>query len=248
MTPDGISYTITGVHNSKIEQIDAEISGKCKVKGVDFTGKAFTNGKLPTLEVKYNTTDAQGRKATLTGLFGKELRTGTAELLGGPVGVKIAGDAVSSDVYGSLAVALTSDKYDGFIIAGAESSYNINAKELGKTSYGLSLFDGKESEVSLHATNRMQKAMLSYSHHVRHGFSAAAQIQHDFPEKRTQIALGAAYRLDGATAVKGKVDMDGFVALTYLQDIRPNTKLIMSSKFDPSKLDNAKVGVSLTVE
>ncbi|CAN8075005.1 unnamed protein product [Agarophyton chilense] len=247
-TPDGVSYTITGVQNTKTEQVDAEISAKGKIKGTTVTAKAFTSGKLPTLEVKHESSDARGRKAALTALLGNDLRSATAEFLGGPLGVKIAGDAVSHDMYASLAVALTSDKYDGFVIAGAESEYNLNLREFGRTNYAFSVFDGKESEVSLHITNKMHRAMLSYSHHVRHGFSVAAQISHDFPEKNTQISMGSAYRLDGATTIKGKLDMDGFVALTYLQDIRPNAKLIMSSKFDPRKLDNAKVGVSLAIE
>ncbi|KAI0567340.1 Eukaryotic porin [Gracilaria domingensis] len=247
-TPDGVSYTITGVQSSKSDDVAAEISAKCKIKGATFTAKAFTGGRLPTLEAKYESCDAQGRKATLTTLAGKQLRVGTAEFLGGPVGVKLVADAITQDMYASLAVALTSDKYDGFIIAGAEGEYNVSKRQFGKSNYAVSLFDGKESEVSLHVADNMQTTMLSYSHHVRHGFSAAAQISHSFNADSTRIAMGAAYRLDGATTIKGKLDMDGCVALTYLQDIRPNAKLIMSSKFDPTKLDNAKVGVSLAIE
>lgn len=247
-TPDGISYEICGAQNSKTGQIDAEISATAKLKGVSLTAQAFTSGKMPNLEVEYETSDDQGRKATLSGVVGKGLRNCSAELLGGPVGAKFAADAMSTDLYGSLAVAFTSDKYEGFVIAGAESEYNVDSKKIGATNYGVSFFDGKESEISVHVSGSMKKTMLSYSHHVRQRFSAAAQIEHELQTKTTEVALGGAYKLDGATTVKGKVDMDGFVALTYLQDIRPNTKLVMSSKFDPRKLDSAKVGMSLTIE
>lgn len=247
-TEDGISYTINGVQNTKEDAIDADISAKAKIKGATVTGKAFTGGKLPVLEVKYETVDSDGRKVTLSGLGGKDLRIGNAELLTRNAGATIGANAVTSDVYGSLAIALTQAKISGFAVAGVEAKYSMSTREFSKPNMALSYFDGKESEVSLHVLDKMTSGMISYSHHVRQGFSVGAQMTRKFEEKTTTLSFGTAYRLDGATTVKGKIDSEGHLALSYIQDIRPNATLIMSCKSDVNKFDSAKVGLSLTVE
>lgn len=200
------------------------------------------------MELKYETQDSAGRKATLIGEAGKGVANGTFEFQGGPVGIKVETDAKSSDLYGSIAVALTSEKRSGFAVIGAEGQYNMTNKELMKKNFVMSYCDGKQSEVSLHVLDKMSAGMLSYSHHVRPGFSVGGQMTHTLGSSDTVLAFGSAYRLDGVTTVKAKVNSTGNLALSYIQDVRPNTTLIMSSKFDVNKLDSAKVGISLTVE
>lgn len=246
-TEDGISYTITGV-KSKDDAIDAEVSAKLNLKGAAVTPKLFTGGKEPTAELKYETKDAQDRKVAFTGLAGRSVATSAIEFTGGPLGIKVAADFLKSDLYGSAAVALSSAKFSGFAVVGAEAEYSMTDKTVTSTNYALSFFDGKESECTLHVLDKARKGMISYSHHVRPGFSVGAQMIYVRESKETALVMGTAYRLDGATTVKAKLGSEGSLSLSYIQDIRPNTTLIMSSKFDTKKFDSAKVGISVTVE
>lgn len=245
---DGVSYTATGVQCSKDDDIDAELSAKYKVHGATLTGKAFTGGKLPTLEVKYETSDSKGRKVALTGLGGRDQCNGNAEIQAGLLGAKIGADVVSSDLQGSLAVAITSEKYSGFMVVGGDGQYSISGSELTKGNAAVSFFDGKESEITVHLLDKMKTGMVSYSHHVRPGYSVAAQMTCEMDTKETAFIFGGAYRLGGGTTVKAKADSGGSMALSYIQDVRADTKLIMSSMFNVKKLDSAKVGISLAIE
>lgn len=250
-TDDGVTYAVSGSQTSKSDVIDAELSAKANFKGVTVTTKAFTSGKLPTAEFKYETIDDQGRKATIVSDVGQEIRNGSVEFQGGPVGLKVGVDGINSDLYGCIAVALTPVKYAGYVVVGAEGQYSIGSKELTKQNFALSYFDGRESEVSLHLLDKMKFGMISYSHRVREGFSVGAQmtkkIDHAEPVP-AKLTFGTAYSLDGATTVKCKIDSEGMLALSYIQDVRSNAKLIMSSMFDVNKLEASKLGLSLAIE
>lgn len=247
-TDDGFSYTITGAQGAKDESIDAEANAKLKVQGVAITGKLHTTSKEPTVEAKYETKDAQGRKYLVCGTAGRNLGTTYVEYTGGPLGLKIAADLLKSQMAASAALALTNNDYSGFAVVGAEAEYDLVDKQVSKLNYAISFFDGKESECTLHVLDQAKKGMISYSHHVRPGLSVGAQMIYDRASQATSLALGTAYRLDGVTTVKAKLDSQGSLALSYIQDIRSNTKLIMSTKFNTSTFDSAKVGFSLTVE
>lgn len=218
------------------------------MNGATVTGKLHTGGKEPTVEAKYESKDSQGRKYTVCGNAGRNLGTTYLEFTGGPLGVKVGADLLKSQMAASAAIALSSNDYPGFAVLGAETEYNMADKEVSKLNYALSFFDGRESECTLHILDKAKKGMLSYSHHVRPGFSVGAQMIYERESTATSLALGTAYRLDGVTTIKAKLDSEGSLALSYIQDIRPSTKLIMSTKFDTSKFDSAKVGFSLTIE
>ena len=180
------------------------------------------------------------------------MRLGSVEFQGGPAGLKVVVDSVRSNLYGSIALALTPSKYTGYVVVGAEGLYNYESKELSTQNYAVSYFDGRESEVSLHLVDKMSAGVLSYSHQVRQGFSVGAQMKKTIEnsEESTPATLefGAAYSLDGATKVKCKLNSEASLALSYIQDIRSNTTLIMSSSFDLNKLEASKMGLSLAIE
>lgn len=218
------------------------------MKGATLTGNLFTSGKQPTAELKYETLDSSGRLFTLVGTAGKGFGVGSAEVLTGPVGLKFVIDPKSSNLYGSAALALSPDKYAGFIVVGAEATYNTVEREAIMSNYSVSMFDGKESECSLHLLDKATKGMVSYAHHVRPGFSVGGQMTYVRETKETTLAMGTALRMDGVTTIKARLDSEGSLALSYIQDIRPNATLIMSSKFNTKAFDSAKVGISLTIE
>lgn len=247
-TEDGFSYTVSGVQNVKGDTIDGDVAAKLKIKGATITGKLFTGGKDPSTELKYETQGSKGQKLTVSGTAGKKLATTSTEILTGPFGVKLGVDFANSDLYASGALAVSPDKCNGFVVAGAESVYSLTEKKVTMSNYALSFFDGKESECALHILDQGKKAMISYSHHVRPGFSVGTQMNYARETKATSLAMGSAYRIDGATTIKAKLDSEGGLALSYIQDVRPNTTLIMSSKFNTVTFDSAKVGISLTME
>lgn len=247
-TGDGTSYTITGVHNVESDAIDADIATKAKIKGVAVTSKLFTNSKKATIEAKYELKDDKAGKTTISGLVGQGIGSSTVEFEGGLVGIKAAADFITRDISSSVAVTLSPESNPGFAVIGGDVTYSLDKKDATRADFALSYFDGKESECSLHVLDKATKGMVSYSHHVRAGFSVGAQMKYDRDTKATVLAMGNAYRLDGATTVKTKIDSEGTLALSYIQDIRSNTTLIMSSKFDVKKFESAKVGISLCVE
>lgn len=218
------------------------------VKGTTVTGKLYTSDKEPTVEAKYETNDSQGRKVTVCGNAGRDVSNSYVEFSGGPLGVKFGADLIKSELAGSVALTLSNKDYSGFAVCGAETEYSYADKKVTKLDYAFSFFDGKESECTLHLLDKAKQGMISYSHHVRPGFSVGTQLIYVRESMSTSLALGTAYRLDGATTIKAKLDSQGALALSYIQDIRPSTKLIMSSKFDTTKFDSAKVGFSLTIE
>lgn len=247
-TEDGCSYTVTGVQSPKDNAIDAEASAKLKVKGTTITGKLQTGAKDPIIEAKYEAKDSEGRNYTLGGDFGRNLAKSHVEFVGGPLGVKVSGDLIASEITASAALAISSSEYSGFAVVGAETQYSVADKEISKLNYALSFLDGRESECTLHVLDQAKSGMISYSHHVRPGFSVGAQMLYVRETAATSLSVGTAYRLDGATTIKGKLDSAGTMSLSYIQNVRPNTTLIMSSKFNTATFDSAKLGISLAIE
>lgn len=219
-----------------------------KARGATVTGKLQTGAKDPIIEAKYETKDSDGRNYTVAGDFSRNLAKSHVEFISGPLGIKIGADVLASHITGSAAVAISSSQYSGFAVAGAETQYNIADKEVSKLNYALSFFDGRESECTLHVLDQAKSGMISYSHHVRPGFSVGAQVLYVRESAATSLCVGSAYRLDGATTIKGKLDSAGTLSLSYIQNVRPNTTLIMSSKFNTTNFDSAKFGFSLALE
>lgn len=247
-TDDGRTFTVTGLANAKSDEINADLAIKQKVQGQTLTTKLFTSGSL-TCELKLDKLGVEGLKSTILGGVGKNVGVGSVEYCQGRVGFTAeanyyAGPSVSS----SLAVALTSSKISGFGVVGGEVEYDASTKTVSKMNAALSYFDGKESECTLHISDKAKTGMLGYAHQVRPGFSVAGQMKYDMPNSVAVLTMGTSYRLDGASTVKGKVDSTGNLALTYIQTIRPGTTLTMSTSFDVKKLDKAKAGFSVALE
>lgn len=247
-TKEGISYTVTGVQSSKDDSLAADIKTKATIQDCTITGELFTNGKDPKVEVKYDSGNISGTTGTLAITVGPSVGLAKAEIRRGILGLVVGSDMLSSDVYGEVAMALMSKQFSGYAIIGGEAQYNTSENEISKANTAISYCDGSESEVALHLNDKMSRGIVSYSHYVRYGFSVGAQIEHSTITNETTMAMGSAYKLDGVTTVKAKVDSVGELGLSYIQRIRSNTTLIMSSVIDVNKIDITKVGISIAVE
>lgn len=247
-TSDGVSYSVTGCQSAKDNTIDGDVSIKTKIQSATLTTKLLTGG-TGTAELKLDDLGVKGLSSKLLAGIGKNVAVGTVEYAEGRVGVTSGFNYFSGpSAYGSLAVAVTPAKFAGYAVLGVESALNTETREPTFVNVAASFFDGKESECTVHVLDKGTKGMVSYSHHVRPGFSVGSQMTYDRGTKDTNLIMGSAYRLDGATTVKGKVDSTGLLALTYIQDIRPKTTLILSTKFSVNNFANSNIGCSLTFE
>lgn len=247
-TEDGRTFTITGEHSSKSDEINADVAIKQKILGQTFTAKLFTGGSA-TSELKLDDLNVKGLTITLLGGIGKSLGVGTLEYCNGRVGATTAFDYYAGpDVKASTAVSFSAAQMAGFGVVGGEAVYDTSTKEVKGADAAVSYFDGKESEVTLHVQDKAKIGMLSYSHGVRPGFAVGAQMRYDREAKTAALAMGGAYRLDAATTVKSRLDSNGTLALSYIQTIRPKATLTLSTKFDVNSLEGAKMGLSLAIE
>lgn len=197
----------------------------------------------------------RGLSATLlagSGGKGGDFARASADFKHGPVGLDAAYDVNATKLRASAAYAYAPAGYTGFLVAGLDGVTSKNEAEGGVKYEGADLaasyFDGSESEATMHLTEKGRKMMLSYSHHVRPGFSVASQFKYDKEADDATLVFGGAARLDGATVVKAKIDSRGHAACSYIQDIRARTTLVLSANFDLAKMDSANVGLSLAME
>lgn len=220
------------------------------------TAKFFTTGKA-TAELKLDNPGVRGLTATLlagTGGKGGEFATGSADFKHGPAGVHAAYDVQGKKARASAAYAVAPAGYAGFFVLGVDGVVKKNDGEGEQAviadggDLAASYYDGAESEATAHILDKGRKMMLSYSHHVRPGFSVASQFKYDKEADDATLVFGGAARLDGATVVKAKVDSRGQAACSYIQDIRARTTLVLSAKFDIAKMDGANVGLSLAMD
>lgn len=252
-TGNGVTYTVGAEKDSAADSdINADVSlqfplyekrGKC-------TTKLFTSGKA-TSEVKLDNLGVKGLTATfLKGIGGKDLFISTAEFKHGPMGMTLAYDAYGKSARGTFAAAFAPQGYAGFFVAGVDgiASTSDGSIAADQADFAVSYYDGLESEATAHVSDKGQKGMLSYSHHVRSGFSVASQFKYDKVKDAATLQFGGAARLDGVTVVKAKIDSHGQCGMSYIQDVRAKTTLILSTKFDVTSLDSAKVGISLALD
>lgn len=243
-TDDGRTFTVSGT--SSKGTIGADLAVKQKFGPHTQTLKLLTAGSAQG-ELKLDGFGFDGLTSTLAFGVGKKVGTASLEYKQGRVGLTAAGDYYGKTAKGSFAGILSNQKMAGFAVIGAEGGCSADGT-VENVAGAVSFFDGKESEVSVHVSDRGEKGKVSYAHQVRPDFAVAGQMEKSAKDERALLTLGVAAKLDGATTVKGKLDSAGRVALTYLQVIRPKTTLTLSTAFDVSCLKEASMGVSLAIE
>jgi voltage-dependent anion channel protein 2 len=246
-TASGVSYTVQAEQKGYGENIDGDFSLEFPAAGQKATAKLFTSGK-GTAEIKLNSLGVKGLNATLLAGIGKEVGTATIEFKHGPAGLTAVYDTINKCANATAAIAVAPQGYAGYCVVAVDGTVSTPSLTADKLDLCLSFFDGAESECALHVTDKGARSMLSYSHHVRSGFSVASQIAYDKPKESAKLTMGGACRLDGVTTIKAKIDSTGLLSTSYIQEIRDKTTLIMSTKFNVTSLDAAKVGISLALD
>lgn len=253
-TSNGVVYSVQAEQDKDDAPIDGKFTHEVVTKGTKATTTFYTSGKMIN-ELKVS--DRLGVKG-LTVKTRAEVRpseSGIDQKLGanidfihGPLAMTLAGDNARRAVPFSMAMAAYPKQLTGYCVAAIAGELQFDESYRDKTSFALSYFDGRESECTLRVGPRSNTAEVSYSHNVRPGLSVAGLIEFDNVKDKTNMVFGGEGRLDGATVVKAKLRSDGQVGLSYIQDVRDRTQLILSTKFDVTTLDSAKIGISLALE
>ncbi len=229
-------------------EIGADLEVKQKFgKSRTLTTKLLTNGAA-TAELKLEKLGLDGLKTTM--LFGVGQKKGEAkiEYASNTLALMATADYYSKKVKASATCRMTTNNMAGFAVLGTEAGYDVDKGEVNGVNSALSYFDGKESELTLHVLNKGASGKLSYSHQVKPDFAVAAEMTYNREKETTALTMGCASALDAETKLKGKLSSDGTLALTYLQLIRPETTLTLSTQFDVKEMKAPKFGLSLAIE
>lgn len=216
------------------------------------TNKLFTNGSC-TSEIALSSLGLKGLKGTVTGgLGGKSKYAGKLQLEyagDGPVALKTSADFYKKLVDTSASCTISSSKLRGYFVTGLQGAYDYDKKEVSSINGALSYFDVGGSEITLHVMDKGSKGKISYSHQVRKGFAAVAEMIYVHEtEDIPQMTMGMAAKLDDNTTLKGKLNSTGQIAFTCLQTVQPGTTLTLSTSFDVKKMEAPKMGLSIAID
>lgn len=246
-TEDGRTFTVCGGTNVKTGEIGGDLAVKQKLGSRTLTTKLLTSGAATT-ELKMSKVGLDGLKTTLLFGVGRKVGVVTLEYEQGAVATTVGADYYGKKVKSSSAVVLSSAKMRGYAVVGGEGVYDVESGTVGGVNGALSYFDGGESEMTLQVMDKGARGKLSYSHCVRDDFAVAAEMLYDREAEAALLTMGAASQLDGATCLKGKLNSNGELALSYVQEVRKSTKLTLSTKFDVKEMKAPKMGLSIAIE
>lgn len=253
-TVDGITYTASGASSSKSSDFKGELSVKACMRELDLynlrdvtlTAK-LTSDAAPKAELKYDRKDVAGGKVgvTLTGSEG--LATAAVEFVQPKIGLAFDANLIKRTVDASAAVAIAPVGYRRFIVLGAKGLLDVNKGSVSSSRVAASLYDGVESELTVEIEGKGESATVSYSHLVRPFTSVAGSMRYKKGNSEAIGTLGISTKVDDAMTIKSRLDTTGSAGLSFIQSVRPNTKIIMSTQFDVVKFDAPKVGLSITL-
>jgi voltage-dependent anion channel protein 2 len=245
-TRNGMTYTSTAVQSGKSDALAGDLSLKfCPVAGTTVTSKLFTSGNM-THEAVMERLGVAGLKLTVLGGMGtQQLGVGTVEYVSKNVAFTSAVDVLSGPIV-HAAVTAGADVVTG----GVEAEYDTKAKSFRRYNFALNYTDGKESEATLTLLNKGETGKLAYSHLARPDLSVAGEFLYDRRADAKLLTMGIKYEVDRETTLKAKINSDGLVSSSYIQEIRPGTTLILSQKLDVRNVDKSthKLGLSLVIE
>lgn len=253
-TTNGLTYSVTGSSAPKSDNLKGEFSVKGsirdvteeRVQEVTLTTKLLTSS-APSAELSYERSDPLGRKVNISLLGSDGVAVVASEITQPKAGLSLSVDTLKLMANASIATAIAPVGYTSFAVIGAKGMFDLSEGTLSGGRFAASLFDGKESEVTVEVEGQADAGTLSYSHLVRPTTSVAASMRYARESGTATGIMGLVTKVDEMTALKAKVDSAGQAGLSLIQNLRANTKIIMSTSFNLSKFDTPKVGLSVAV-
>lgn len=246
-TEDGVTYTVSGTTSEKSEDIVGELVLKAQQKGATLTATLLTDS-IPVGSLKYEQIDPVGRRSSVSVTGSESVAIGKGELVTSRMGLEMDVNFLKREVVASVAAAIAPAAYGSFVVVGAKGMFNLREGELYDGKLAASLYDGRESEFTVEMEGKGNVTTASYSHLVRPGMSVAGHMKYNKDSGDAVTTLGGAFKLDAVTILKGRLDTTGMASLSYIQTVRPNTSIVLSTSFDVTKFETAQVGASLTLE
>lgn len=244
-TANGITYTAKAVEMSKTGTLAGDLAIKYQVYGASMTTKLFTAGQI-TNEAVIDQLGVKGLKLTVLAGLAPNTQTGSAtlEYLHPNIATTAMVSTGGPGLYGSMAFGL-----EGLTV-GAEAQYDADSQVLKTVNGAINYVDGKESEATLTMLNMGKVAKFAYSHDISRDFSVAAEFAYDTESDNKLMTMGTKYNLDPITMLKTKIDSAGSLAVSYIQALRPNTTLVLCTKFDVRGMEKGtnKIGMSLCID
>lgn len=252
-TMNGVTYTSSGVLNGETNVIDGGLSCKYKVSGASMTSKLTTAGQL-THESVLDNTGVKGLKLTILGGVGcTQIVTATGEYVHPHVSSIIKADFLNKpSITSSLTLGLNG------VNIGGQGKYDVDSKEIRNIN-GILNYSNNEHEASIQILDKGKSSSVSYSHIISNDFSVAAEFMYgagsnggseDTTTTTKLLTMGTKYDVDDETCIKAKFNSAGSMWLCYVQEIRKNTKLTLSTMFDVRKMEKPShtFGLALAIE
>jgi len=135
------------------------------------------------------------------------------------------------------------------IAVGVETELDLSSFEFNQLNTSASYTSGK---VTLTGFTRSKFDAIggSFFQKVNDNASVAAEVSYKLSgNDSAAFSLGGAYKLDKDTSVKGKVNSDGVVSLSYAQMLRKNVRAVFSTDINTKQLhkDAHQVGFGFSV-
>jgi len=125
--------------------------------------------------------------------------------------------------------------YDGFSV-GLQSKFSGGA--LGEIN-GVAAYTTNDYVFNLFGHFKTQKVGVSYYHRVTANANAGFEASFEIDKAQaspSKLTVGGSYQLDVDTAVKGKLDTDGKLSLSYAQRLNRYARLIVGTSLNINNL------------
>lgn len=211
-----------------------------------FTTKLPTNSPMEG-EVAFERKDQLGRQVFAKIHGGEQFFKTSLELYQPKVAIGVKADIYKRTLDASATAFVAATGKNGSFVLGTRGILDVNAGSLLESSISASVHDGLKSEVTVQVHGKGDSADIACSHLLRPGLTLAGMLTYTRSSSTAGGTLGIAAKIDDAISVKAKINREGIAGLSFIQNVRPNTKVIMSTGFSVVSPDVPTIGLSVSL-
>jgi len=223
---DKISHVLKAISSYQGVDVEASIDGSGKI-GAEARYKDI----IPGGEISVSADLAGGQKI-------KDIST--------PV---ISGDYRNKDVAATVSVQGSSLDAAavvelGEVQVGLSANYDADKGKLSEPSLAARYNGGKYTLSAVSSGIKGDDVLASYAQSLNDKLDVAGT----FSTKGNKFSLGAAYKVDGDSSVRGKVNSDGVLNLGYSRQVTKGASVNAGFEVDTNDVDKRKFGLSLKLQ
>ncbi|KAI9475887.1 MAG: eukaryotic porin/Tom40 [Benjaminiella poitrasii] len=256
-TSHGMSFKVNGQRDNKTGMIVGGIESRCmnRKTGLSLT-QAWTSSNQLNSRIELDNSLAKGLKleATISVLPSvMEKRIRFASTFKRPA----IHSTASFDVSKNTLIFNSVIGRQGFLVGG-ELIYNVKEAKINRYNTAIG-YSARDYAIAIRSMNDFQRYSASYYHRVDERLEGSGKASwtsnkttnggRDMMSK-VELEIGAKYRLDPTSFIKGKITNAGVVGASYSQLIRPGAKINMGIAIDTTRWNEStpKLGIALTLE